>query len=201
MKQYVWIFIAVGAVILGALAWEGFRSALFAKEEVETVSTHNLVLEEIESLGKLELVKYKFKDVMEYEVKYQYLPNSKVVLVVSGEAVGCIDLQKVRSQDITETDSILHVKLPEPEVCYYKVNHKDSKVYDTDWTYFDDAELIDEAYEQAEAKVKEVALESNILEQTRENAEKVLKPLLQQISGKRVLLSYSKDGVSTGRDK
>jgi hypothetical protein len=50
--------------------------------------------------------------------------------------------------------------------------------------------LINEAYTRAEAKIKQSALEMGILEQTKKNAELVLKPLLESISGKKVVLQF-----------
>ena len=45
-----------------------------------------------------------------------------------------------------------------------------------------------ESYKYAEANVKEAALSSGILHQTKVNAEKVLKPMLEEITGRRVVL-------------
>jgi hypothetical protein len=63
---------------------------------VKSVYNHSIVLEKIEELGKLELVKFSYRDVIEHIKEYKnWITNSKVVLIVSGEAVGCIDLKKI----------------------------------------------------------------------------------------------------------
>lgn len=68
------------------------------KNEVKSTTVHNVILEKVESLGKLELVRYKFKDIVEHEMISQWLPDPKALLIVSGEAVGCIDLGKVKKK-------------------------------------------------------------------------------------------------------
>jgi hypothetical protein len=164
--------------------------ALFAREEQPAVRvTHNTVLTSIEDLGKLELVRYNFKDVVEYEKAWRWLPNSKSVLIIAGEAVGCLDLTKVTAQDITFSgDTLVTVRLPEPEICYYKVDHSQSKVFALENTYFQDAELVDEGFRFAEANVRQAAEASGILRQTAINADKVLKPMLESLTGRRVVL-------------
>ncbi|WP_232058327.1 DUF4230 domain-containing protein [Nibribacter ruber] len=158
------------------------------KPEVEV--THNTILTKIEEMGKLELVRYNFKDVVEYSKEVsRFLPNSKVALIVSGEAVGCIDLQKLQASDLQFLgDSVLHISLPAPEICYYRVNHTESKVFGKENTYFQDAELVDEGYKFAEKNVKQAALNSGILKQTSINAEKILKPMLENMTGRKVYL-------------
>lgn len=165
------------------------------------VISHSIVLEEITSIGKLELVKYNFKDVIEYEkglTKYNKLNNflskyggnkAKAVLIVSGEAVGCIDLTKISQNDIVEDGDTVIVYLPKPELCVYKINHGQSKVYDTENTYMiEEGAMINEAFVAAEKQISKSALKMGILKQTEENAEKILIPILEKISGKTVLL-------------
>ena len=59
--------------------------------DTEVVSNHNVLLEKIEAIGKLELVKYRFSDVIEHTNKTDFLPDASVLLIVKADAVGCID--------------------------------------------------------------------------------------------------------------
>ena len=155
-----------------------------------TVS-HNTVLTQVEALGKLELVRYRFKDVVEYRKSsaYPFLPDAKVALVVGGEAVGCLDLRKIRPQDvILEGDSVLRLLLPAPELCAFQVDHSQSRVFSTENGFFQDAKLVDEGYRYAEKQVRNAALQSGILAQTRRNAEQILVPMLRTLTGRRVIL-------------
>lgn len=182
-----WILILGFAFFL----WRMFTT--YSKPEKDSVKvTHNTILDKIDDLGKLELVRYNFKDVIEYEKEFsEWLPNSKSVLIIAGEAVGCIDLHQVKKEDITFTgDSVITIRLPEPEICYFKVDHNKSKVFAMQNTYFQDAELVDEGYKYAEKHVRQSALNSGILNQTAVNADKILKPLLQSLTGKQVILEH-----------
>ena len=83
---------------------------------------------------------------------------------------------------------LVQVALPEPELCYYKIDHSKSKVFSKENTYFQDADLVQESYRYAESNVKEAAINSGILRQTQVNAEKVLKPILEEVTGRKVVL-------------
>lgn len=168
-----------------------------AQIEVE----HQSILNSVEALGKMELVKYNFKEITELKEKNEkYLwifdvPDSEVVLITNGEAVGCIDLTKISYNDIEINEDAVIVRLPQPELCYYKLNLKNSKIYSVNKVvyYKDDKEIIEKAYKSAEEQIKEAALNSGILEQTKANAELILKPLFERIAGKKVLFSYAMD--------
>ncbi|OGX89102.1 hypothetical protein BEN47_08235 [Hymenobacter lapidarius] len=162
--------------------------------------THNTVLTQVEALGRLELVRYRFKDVVEYKRRtYRFLPESKVALVVAGEAVGCIDLRKLKPQDVVlEGDSVVRVSLPAPELCTFQINHKQSRVFSTENGFFQDAELVDEGYKYAEAQVRNAALQSGILAETQRNAEQILVPLLRTLTGRRVILGQQMRLPETG---
>jgi len=177
-------------MLLAVFIWRSCKDTFLGTTNPATQINHNTVLTSIESLGKMELVRYNFKDVVEYNKEIsQWLPNSKSVLIVAGEAVGCIDMSQISSQDIAFiNDSTITIELPEPEICYFKVDHNKSKVFALENTYFQDAALVDEGYKYAEKNVRNAAINSGILEQTAENANKILKPMLEGITGKKVVL-------------
>ncbi|QCR24275.1 DUF4230 domain-containing protein [Pontibacter sp. SGAir0037] len=159
-------------------------------KEPEVVVNHNTILTSVDELGKMELVRYNFKDVVEYEKEVsRWIPNSKIALIVTGEAVGCIDFTKIREEDIFfRGDTLVQVAVPQPEICYYKLDHSKSKVFSKENTYFQDADLVQESYRYAEENVKNAALNAGILRQTQVNAEKILKPMLEEITGRKVVL-------------
>jgi hypothetical protein len=180
-------------LVFGVISiWETFKTGKWfsfgADHEAQT--THAVVLQEIQSLGKLELVRYNFKDIVEHEQIIQWMPNPKAILIVQGEAVGCIDLTKITTSDVTTESDTVVVHLPEPELCSYKIDHTKSKVYNTEFVFMEEAKLVDEAYQQAEKQIQKAALEMGILDQTKRNAEQILKPVLEKISNKKVVLRY-----------
>lgn len=183
-------------VALGVFLWQKISPALtglnpLAPREPQVTVTHNTVLTQVEALGKLELVRYRFKDVVEYKKtsKYPFLPDAKAALIVGGEAVGCVDMRKIRPQDVTfEGDSVVRVVLPAPELCTFQVNHNQSRVFSTQNTFFQDAQVVDEAYRYAEAQVRRSALQSGILAETQRNAQQILVPMLRTLTGRRVII-------------
>lgn len=179
--------------IINQLGWP-FQS----KREPETIITHNTILEKIESLGKLELVKYNFQEVTTLtERNERYLGifpsgDSKVILISHGEAVGCIDLTKIRQEDVHMSADSLIITLPPPEICYHKLNLDKTRIYSVDKGvyYRKESELVEKAYQLAETQIKKAALDADILVKTQENATIMLKPLLEEVTDKKVYFSH-----------
>ena len=197
MRLFSWLIkLLVLLLLLAGIQslWTKFRSGNWmpgwssGKDQTETM--HTVVLQEISAMGKLELVKYNFKDVVEQEIVKTFLPNAKAVLIVQGEAIGCVDLTQLQIADITSNDSVLVVNMPEPELCVFKIDHSKSKVYNIEYAFTEEAKLVQDAYKQAEKQIQRSALDMGILDQTRVNARKILTPVLEKASGKKVLLKF-----------
>ena len=186
--------VVVAVVLISGVSalWEAFKTGKWFSlgAEGETQTTHAVVLEEVQALGKMELVRYNFKDIVEHEQVVQWLPNPKAVLIVQGEAIGCIDLTKITTSDVIEESDTVIVHLPEPELCSYKIDQSKSKVYNTEYAFMEEAKLVQAAYQHAEQQIQKAALEMGILEQTKQNANQILKSVLEKISGKKVVLRY-----------
>jgi len=144
----------------------------------------------VEAIGKLELVRYQISDVLEHKNKTDFLPEASVLLIVKAEAVGCIDLTKITGNDIEVTADTAVVNLPQPEICYVKIDHKNSRVYDTKMAFFREAGLVDEAYKAAEKQITAEVKKSDILKQTKTNATNVLKPIIAGLGYKNVRLTF-----------
>lgn len=209
---WVLVMLILTAWYLG-LKWPGRRGA----KKTEVINSTTL-LTRIEELGKLELVRYNYHELYDYKALshgkaagsallrlYNSEPDLKAVLIASGEAVGCIDLRKIKEKDIYITSDTLYLHMPDPELCYYKLNLDKTHVYDFErkgwWSrlFPDDTEmksLLEAAYREAEQQIKESALENGILEQTRQNGEKLLKPMMERMTGKLVFFSYQPDSMN-----
>lgn len=190
MKRILfYALVVVGLIFL----WEKVkRISLFSGGELQT--THHTVLKEISDLGKLELVKYAYRDVVEQKLVRDFLPDPKALLIIEGEAVGCIDLKKVQKDDVEFQGDTLVVHLPKPEICYHKIDHQKSRVYHTEYAFMNEGILLEEAYKRAETQILNAAVASDIFEQTKKNAETVLKPILEKTSGKKVVFRYPLEG-------
>ncbi|GAB4010656.1 hypothetical protein GCM10028808_22200 [Spirosoma migulaei] len=184
----------IAVLIAGLIAiWEQIRGTSFlSRFRRGDTTTQRIVLKEITALGKLELVKYTFKDIVEHEQVNTFLPNANAILIVEGEATGCIDLTKITMANITTEDDSVTVQLPKPELCTWKINHDRSRVYDTHFSFLDQSQLVSDAYRKAERQVRQSALDGGILDQTRQNANQILRPMLERISGKKIGLTFMK---------
>jgi hypothetical protein len=162
----------------------------------ETEITTMLVTE-IEALGKMELVKYRFQEVTEVkELGREFLnvlkldPDAKAVLITQGEAVGCFDLLKVSAQDVRITPDTVWMRLPDPEICYYKLDLENTRIYSVETGFFTDRDaFISRAYRQAERQIREAATNSGILDETEVNAHRILRPMLEELSGRTVIFT------------
>lgn len=161
------------------------------KPTEETI--HHMVVQKVEELGRLELVRYHIKDVVEEKIERAWYQggDTRVLVIVSGEAVGCVNMQAIQDKDIQTTGDHMLVHLPAPELCYAKVNHNESKVYDAPTSPFtNNADAVDRAYRDAENKIGQSALDMGLLSETRTNAVKLLQPLLEKLSGKPVQIVF-----------
>ena len=174
-------------ILLAALTFIFFY---FKREffETKTILNGDMMVTKITSMGKLELVKYSMKDVIEQKETRRFLPDERILFVAVGEVTGCIDLTKVSKEDILIEEDSLTLTLPQPEICYTKIDHQKSKVYDISGAWFpgDAKDMVEGIYKIAEQRLNANASEMQILQKTRDNASAIFKPLVENLSGKKV---------------
>ncbi len=189
MRAFIRIFFIL--LVLALAGWLLYKWLRPFEDKVQI--TEDVMVEQITSIGRLELVKYAMKDVIERKELRTFLPDQRVLFVAVGEVTGCIDLQKVQQSDIIRhsPDSVT-LFLPDPEICYVKVDHQRSKVYDISGAWFpgDTQNLVEGIYKIAEQRLLQNAKEMNIVAKTKENAVTIFKPMLEQITGGKVAISF-----------
>ncbi len=197
MKFYVRLFVLVATIVIVITA--GIYSGLFKFSVVSNTSSseQKLILKSIEEIGNLELLKYRFNDIVEERITRKLFdidnlaPDSKVLIVVNGEAVACINLKTVKPNDIQVYKDSIVILLPEPIICYSKVDHQNSKIYSMNLTArILNPEMADEAYRNAEGIIHDEAIRNGIITQAKLSAKKILNPLLKQISDKLIVLKF-----------
>ncbi len=160
-------------VLLGILIFAFGRIASIWMEHSRERELHSALLEKVEELGNLELVRYRIKDAMVMERgKIPLLTRSRVLAIISGEAVGCIDLRKITEDSIRVHKDTVFVHLPEPHLCHYSIDHENTHLYDMDMSLLDrlldrEESVMDTFYARAERRIMEEALNSGILSDTR----------------------------------
>jgi hypothetical protein len=161
---------------------------------VRTEVTEDVMVEKITSMGKLELVKYSMKDVLEKKQIHTILPDERVLFVAVGEVTACIDLSKVARKDIIQdaAQKTVTVILPQPEICYAKLDHQRSKVYDVSGVILPSTTqtMVEDIYKLAEKRLLDNAQQMDITGKARQNAQVIFKPLLEGVSGKTVILKF-----------
>lgn len=163
--------------------------------------THDVVVRQIEELGNLEVVKYNIQDMVQFEKKRTWLPNSKTSLMVAGEVIACVDLTKISQNDIYTNKDSVSLRLPIPEVCHYKVDHSRSKIYNVDYGLWETAQLVDEAYAEAEQHLYKTALNMGIAKESRENTIKVLTPILRGLGFTKISISFKSPDESLASEQ
>lgn len=181
-KTLIFIMSAVVVVCLVLL----IRSNL----KVNSFSRHDMILKQAEELGRLELVRYNIQDVLEYKKMRQWLPNSKTVLVVSGEVVSCIDLTLIRPEDVTVIGDSVSLRLPLPEICHVSIDHSRSQVYDVQFGLWDTPKLVDEAYKEAESSIRREATNLGLSEKSRDSAVKLMTTFLKTLGFRKVSIRF-----------
>ncbi|WP_421875489.1 DUF4230 domain-containing protein [Marinoscillum sp.] len=195
-------------LLVAILSWMLIAEKLdFGIVEGKKEIYQNTILTRMESMGRLELVQYNFQEVTEVKKEMAkidlklfkmstapFSPDSKAVLISQGSAAGCIDLGRVKPEDIREVKDTVYVKLPLPELCYFKLDLENSRLYDLEVSGLsreDRKSFMNELYKVAEQNIRESALKMGIIDQTRANANLILKPLLEEIAGKPVVLQFA----------
>jgi hypothetical protein len=185
------ISLIISLVIIGFLIFLFF----YIKHEFTNTRTEVsqvVMVQKITSMGKLELVKYSLKDIVEKKEVHTILPDERVLFLAVGEVTACIDLTKVKQEDITQTKDSVVVILPQPEICYVKLDHQQSKVYDITGAWFPSnaRDMVEDVYKIAEKKILESGKQMGIINKAKENAQLIFKPFLTSISGKTVVVQF-----------
>ncbi|RWY57161.1 DUF4230 domain-containing protein [Mucilaginibacter gilvus] len=177
-------------VIIGSIIFLIFY--LKKQFATQTEVNQDIMVSKITAMGKLELVKYSMKDVVEKKELHTILPDARVLFVAVGEVTACIDLTKVNREDITQSKDSIWLTLPKPEICYVKLDHQSSRVYDVSGVWFPDKAktMVEDVYKIAEKKMLTTAGEMNLLGKAQENARLIFLPFLQNVSGKKVSLKF-----------
>ena len=108
-------------------------------------------------------------------------------------ALALRSIQNCRKRGIKLNGDDIHLTLPLPTICYAKINHDRSKIYDANFiAKVFNPELIDKAYREGEIKIKDEAIKLGILNQAKINAKKLLGALLKGITKKNIVIDFKK---------
>jgi hypothetical protein len=146
-----------------------------------------VIVEEINSLARLETASYSFQDILQIERNNESLFGlfgESLLFVAYGDVIAGVDLSKMGPEDIQVVGPTqVIVRLPESELFVMDLDNERSYVADRDIGLLTkgDAELETLIRQEAEARMTEAALANGILEMANEEARIVLHGLLTEL--------------------
>lgn len=181
---YIVVFL-LGAIVGALITYSQMKS-----EPEDVFITHSVIVDKIESMGKLEVVKYNVQDIIEYKKMRQWLPNAKTALLINGEIIACVDLSKITEDRVVVSGDSVVLHLPAPEICHVKVDHSKSRVYDMTYGLWETTSLMDEAYKHAEKELIRQSKMIDLTQKARENTTLVLTPLLNAFGYNHIVIMF-----------
>ena len=146
-----------------------------------------VIVEEINSLARLETASYSFQDILQIERNQESLFGlfgESLLFVAYGDVIAGIDLAKLGPEDVqVVSPTKVVVRLPEAELFVMDLDNDRSYVADRDIGLLTkgDAELETLIRQEAEARMMEAALANGILDMANEEARSVLSGLLTEL--------------------
>jgi hypothetical protein len=134
------------------------------------------IINEVRAIARLETIHYTVEKVITAEVNQGVLGplfGDRLLFVAHGYVIAGIDMQKINPEDMSIKNGVLNIQLPKAEVLVATLDNVKSYVYDreTGLLTHGDPNLEKTARQVAEQEILKAALEDNILEQARINAE------------------------------
>lgn len=185
-------------LLVGALGGVWIGRALYrpSAKPSPVFDSQQILIERLSALGRLELLRYQVRDVVRREWTYSVpFASSRVLLVVAGEALICIDFSQVQVESANWEQRSLRLRLPEPALCQVRIDPQASQVYDADFSVIEwwsggEAERVREALTAAQETLR-VRLQAQFpAEAARSQAEHLLRRLCEEMGWKQVEFSY-----------
>jgi hypothetical protein len=143
------------------------------------------VVRQIQQLARLETVDYTMDKIISGERDNPYLPKllagDRLLLVVHGDVIGGVDLQKVQQGDVSVHGRKISLRIPAAEVFSTRIDNAKTRVYSRDTGLFSspDPNLESEVREEAERQLLQAALHDGVLRTAEQNARNTLSSMLK----------------------
>ena len=143
-----------------------------------------VVLLQMQKLARLETARFNGQAIVKSETK-GVLPISiagdSLVFMAHGEVVAGVDLAKMSEKDVRVNGDTVHVNLPTAEIFHTRLDSKTSEVAQRQTGLFSkpDINLETQARIESENRLREAALQSDILKRADENARETVRKQLE----------------------
>ena len=145
------------------------------------------IVREVRALARLETIQYSVEKIITGEVNQgalEFLFGDRLLFVAHGVVIAGVDLGKIEPDDVwLDSQGRVYMRLPDPEIFVATLDNDKSYVYDRDTGLLTHGDFNLEAAvrREAEAEIRQAALEDGILDQARLNAENYLFRLLRSL--------------------
>jgi hypothetical protein len=144
------------------------------------------IVRDIRTLARLETIQFSIEKVIQAETGqgiFGQLFGDRLIFVAHGIVLSGIDMSKFGPKSLWLEQGVLFVTLPEPEIFLATLDNDKSYVYDRDTGIFTkgDVNLESTARRAAEDEIEKAAIEGDILDLARQNAENYMERLLHDL--------------------
>ncbi len=152
------------------------------------------IVNEVRVLARLETIQYTVEKVITAETGQEVLGElfgDRLLFIAHGLVIAGVDLSELSSDDITISDGLVEIDLPDPEIFVATLDNDKSSVYDRQTGLFrqGDPDLETLARQAAEEEIYQAALEDGILQKANDNAEMFLERLLDDLGFEDVIFT------------
>jgi hypothetical protein len=149
------------------------------------------IINEVQSLARLETIRYSVEKVVTAEVNQGVLGplfGDRLLFVAHGYVIAGIDMSKIKPEDLWLEGEVLNVRLPVAEVLVATLDNDKSYVYDRETGLFThgDPTLETQVRQVAEQEILKAATAEGILDQATTNAQTYLRWFFETLGYKQI---------------
>jgi Protein of unknown function (DUF4230) len=149
------------------------------------------IINEVQSLARLETIRYTVEKVVTAEVNQGVLGplfGDRLLFVAHGYVIAGIDMSKIKPEDLWLEGGVLNVRLPATEILVTTLDNDKSYIYDRVTGLFThgDPTLETQVRQVAEQEILKAAIQDGILDQAAINTQTYLKWFFQTLGYKNI---------------
>jgi hypothetical protein len=154
-----------------------------------------IIVEEINTLARLETASYSFQDVVQVERNQELLWGAfgeSLLFVAYGDVIAGVDLAQMEPEDMqVASPTTVMVQLPEAEIFLSDLDNDRSYVANRDIGLLSkgDPQLETLVRQEAEARMNEAAMAEGILGTANEEAERFMSSFLQELGFEEIIFT------------
>lgn len=153
------------------------------------------VVKEMQSLNRLETAQFTIEKIIDAGTSgnafQDLLFGDRLLFIAHGQVVAGFDLSKLTENDITISNTVIEITLPQPEIFFVRLDSEQSRVYDRDQGLLTrgDKDLESAARLEAENTIRQAACESGILTEATDSGRKQLVTILRSFGFEEVTIN------------